>query len=90
MQPDQCQKRQKVRNDVSLHRLCRYRGQNEEQTERGKMLDREGEREWGGREHEEQTERGSTGDKQTRDRQRGRRRERTQRNEVYTHEKERT
>lgn len=35
MQPDRCQKRQKVRNDVSLHRLCRYRGQNEEQTERG-------------------------------------------------------
>lgn len=34
MQPDPCQQRQKVRNDVSLHRLCRYGGQNEEQTER--------------------------------------------------------
>lgn len=34
MQPDACQQRQKVRNDVSLHRLCRYGGQNEEQTER--------------------------------------------------------
>ncbi|CAB1443436.1 unnamed protein product [Pleuronectes platessa] len=32
VQPDRCQKRQKVRNDVSLHRLCRCRGQNEEQT----------------------------------------------------------
>lgn len=41
MQPDQCQKRQKVCNDVSLHRLCRYRGQNEEQTERGKQRQRE-------------------------------------------------
>lgn len=27
MQPDRCQKRQKVCNDVSLHRLCRYHGQ---------------------------------------------------------------
>ncbi len=53
MQPDRCQKRQKVRNDVSLHRLCRYRGQNEEQTER------EGERE-----HGKQTERRRVGDKQ--------------------------
>lgn len=37
MQPDQCQERQKVRNDVSLHRLCRYGGQNQKQTESGKQ-----------------------------------------------------
>lgn len=37
MQPDQCQKRQKVRDDVSLHRLCRYGGQNQKQTESGKQ-----------------------------------------------------
>lgn len=47
MQPDRCQKRQKVRNDVSLHRLCRYRGQNEEQTERGKQRERKRGREKG-------------------------------------------
>lgn len=33
VQPDRCQERQKVRSDVSLHRLCRTGGQNEEQTE---------------------------------------------------------
>lgn len=54
MQPDPCQNRQKVCNDVSLHRLCRYGGQDEEQTERGETHTARW-RERGG-EHVKQTE----------------------------------
>lgn len=37
VQPDGCQQRQKVRDDVSLHRLCRFGGQNREQAEEGEL-----------------------------------------------------